>query len=63
MSSGLGLTLLGWVPGFVAGDIMCTIAQPAFILDNESLSLGIDSVCKQWAVQKWVPSFELSTLR
>lgn len=63
MSSGLGLTLLGWVPGFVAGDNMCATAQPAFILDNESLSLCIDSVCKQWAVQKWVPSLELFTLR
>lgn len=63
MSSGFGLTLLGWVPGFVAGDNMYTIGQPAFILDNESLSLCIDSVCKQWAVQKWVLSLELSTHR
>lgn len=59
MSCGLGLTLLGWVPGFVAEDSMYTIAQLAFILGSESLSLCIDSDCKQWGCAKLGPKFRL----
>lgn len=47
--SGSELTLLGWVPGFVARD-NTAIAQLAFVLGNGSLFLCIDSDCKQWAV-------------
>jgi len=63
VSSGPGLALLGWVAGFAAGDSVYTIAQPAIILGDESLSLYVDSVCKQQAMQKWVPGLELSALR
>lgn len=47
--SGSELSLLGWVPGFVARD-NTAIAQLAFVLGNGSLFLCIDSDCKQWAV-------------
>lgn len=53
------MTLLGWVPGFVAGDSMYSIAQPAFLLSNGSLSLCIDPVCKQWGCTKLDPKFRL----
>lgn len=51
------MPLLGWVPGFVAGDSMYTIAQLALILANESLC--VSSVCKQWGCNRLGPKFRL----